>query len=143
MQLFGKLKGKPLVLVHDTLLHLHECRGAEHTHFIRLGSLESFLRKEIGIEESAALAYLSDGRRLRTDNVRDLAGAQDQVCVALPFCSSFAMPFHMPLHAHNSHVGLRPLSNSAFPTILLLLLTVAPSPYLYSTSIIWTRILMR
>ncbi|KAI0277952.1 hypothetical protein BGY98DRAFT_976913 [Russula aff. rugulosa BPL654] len=43
-----------------------------------LGSLESFLRKEIGIEESAALAYLSDGRRLRTDNVRDLAGAQDQ-----------------------------------------------------------------
>jgi autophagy-related protein 11 len=45
----------------------------------RLGSLESFLHKEIGIEESAALAYLSDGRRLRTDNVRDLAGAQDQV----------------------------------------------------------------
>ncbi|KAI0298723.1 putative peripheral membrane protein [Multifurca ochricompacta] len=44
----------------------------------RLGSLESFLCKEIGIEEGAVLAYLSDGRRLRTDNVRDLAGAQDQ-----------------------------------------------------------------
>ncbi|KAI9458624.1 putative peripheral membrane protein [Lactarius psammicola] len=44
----------------------------------RLGSLEAFLRKEIGIEEGAVLAYLSDGRRLRTDNVRDLAGAQDQ-----------------------------------------------------------------
>ncbi|KAH9998573.1 hypothetical protein BJV77DRAFT_1156392 [Russula vinacea] len=44
----------------------------------RIGSLESFLHREIGIEENAALAYLSDGRRLRTDNVRDLAGAQDQ-----------------------------------------------------------------
>lgn len=43
-----------------------------------MGSLEAFLRKEIGIEEGAVLAYLSDGRRLRTDNVRDLAGAQDQ-----------------------------------------------------------------
>ncbi|KAF8263102.1 hypothetical protein EI94DRAFT_1832475 [Lactarius quietus] len=32
------------------------------------GCLEAFLRKEIGIEEAAALAYLSDGRRLRTDN---------------------------------------------------------------------------
>ena len=29
------------------------------------------------------LAYLSDGRRLRTDNLRDLAGAQDQVCSCL------------------------------------------------------------
>ncbi|KAH9962908.1 hypothetical protein BC827DRAFT_1195700 [Russula dissimulans] len=44
----------------------------------RLGSLETFLCREIGIEENAVLAYLSDGRRLRTDNVRDLAGAQDQ-----------------------------------------------------------------
>ncbi|KAF8267645.1 autophagy-related protein 11-domain-containing protein [Lactarius quietus] len=34
----------------------------------RSGCLEAFLRKEIGIEEAAALAYLSDGRRLRTDN---------------------------------------------------------------------------
>ncbi|KAI0266091.1 putative peripheral membrane protein [Gloeopeniophorella convolvens] len=44
----------------------------------RHGSLEAFLHKEIGVEEDAILAYLSDGRRLRTDNVRDLAGAQDQ-----------------------------------------------------------------
>ncbi|KAF8267535.1 hypothetical protein EI94DRAFT_1730240 [Lactarius quietus] len=44
----------------------------------RIGSLETFLRKEIGIDEGAVLAYLSDGRRLRTDNLRDLAGAQDQ-----------------------------------------------------------------
>ncbi|KAH9061060.1 putative peripheral membrane protein [Lactarius vividus] len=48
----------------------------------RLGSLEAFLRKEIGIEEGAVLAYLSDGRRLRTDNVRDLAGAQDQMKIS-------------------------------------------------------------
>lgn len=51
----------------------------------RIGSLESFLHREIGIEENAALAYLSDGRRLRTDNVRDLAGAQDQVRLGYAF----------------------------------------------------------
>lgn len=45
----------------------------------RSGSLEAFLRKEIGIEEDAALAYLSDGRRLRTDNVSNLAEVHDQV----------------------------------------------------------------
>jgi autophagy-related protein 11 len=45
----------------------------------RSGTLEAFLRKEIGIEEAAALAYLSDGRRLRTDNVFNLAEVNDQV----------------------------------------------------------------
>ena len=45
----------------------------------RSGSLEAFLRKEIGIEEDAALAYLSDGRRLGTDNMSDLAEVHDQV----------------------------------------------------------------
>ncbi|KAI9437447.1 hypothetical protein H4582DRAFT_1954670 [Lactarius indigo] len=44
----------------------------------RSGSLEAFLRREIGIEEDAALAYLSDGRRLGTDNVSNLAEVHDQ-----------------------------------------------------------------
>jgi hypothetical protein len=48
--------------------------------FIRVGSLESFLHQETGVEQEAILAYLSDGRRLRNDNIRELAGAQDQVC---------------------------------------------------------------
>ena len=87
MQLFGKLKGK--LPRHVTPL-LSWPRAKPHP-FIRLGSLESFLHKEIGIEESAALAYLSDGRRLRTDNVRDLAGAQDQVR-ASPLPSALLSP---------------------------------------------------
>jgi len=33
------------------------------------------------VDEEAVLAYLSDGRRLRNDNIRDLAGAEDQVCI--------------------------------------------------------------
>ena len=74
MQLFGKLKGKK-----NSARHRNHHKAEQYPFSFRLGSLESFLRKEIGIEESAALAYLSDGRRLRTDNVRDLAGAQDQV----------------------------------------------------------------
>ncbi|KDQ58454.1 hypothetical protein JAAARDRAFT_176412 [Jaapia argillacea MUCL 33604] len=44
----------------------------------RTGSLERFLHQETGVEEDAVLAYLSDGRRLRNENVRELAGAQDQ-----------------------------------------------------------------
>lgn len=47
--------------------------------FNRAGSLELFLHQQTGVEEEAIIAYLSDGRRLRNDNIRDLAGAQDQV----------------------------------------------------------------
>ena len=43
------------------------------------GSLELFLHKQIDIDEDAALAYLSDGRRLTSGNVRDLGSAQDGV----------------------------------------------------------------
>jgi autophagy-related protein 11 len=40
------------------------------------------VKQESGIEQDAVLAYLSDGRRLTNGNVRDLAGAADQVRVA-------------------------------------------------------------
>ncbi|KIM47021.1 hypothetical protein M413DRAFT_267979 [Hebeloma cylindrosporum] len=43
-----------------------------------IGSLELFLHQEIGIEEDAAIAYLSDGRRLTNGNIRDLGSSQDQ-----------------------------------------------------------------
>ena len=51
----------------------------------RLGSLERFLHEVTGVEEVAVLAYLSDGRRLRDENLRELAGAVDQVwgCLCL------------------------------------------------------------
>jgi autophagy-related protein 11 len=45
------------------------------------------------------LAYLSDGRRLRTDNLRDLAGAQDQVCPCLYLPSQHAFT---SLNVHQS-----------------------------------------
>lgn len=45
----------------------------------RAGSLEEFLAHETGVEDEAILAYLSDGQRLRSDNVRELAGSKDQV----------------------------------------------------------------
>lgn len=38
-----------------------------------------------GVEETAVLAYLSDGRRLRDESIRELAGAVDQV-IALIIC---------------------------------------------------------
>ncbi|KIK99177.1 hypothetical protein PAXRUDRAFT_569510 [Paxillus rubicundulus Ve08.2h10] len=44
----------------------------------RRGSLELFIHQEIGVDQDAILAYLSDGTRLRTDNVRELVGAHDQ-----------------------------------------------------------------
>lgn len=44
----------------------------------RRGSLEAFLNQETGVDQEAILAYLSDGTRLRTDNVRELVGAHDQ-----------------------------------------------------------------
>lgn len=45
----------------------------------RTGSLELFLYQEIGVEQDAAVAYLSDGKRLTTSNIRDLGSVQDQV----------------------------------------------------------------
>lgn len=47
--------------------------------FRRLGSLELFLQQETGVDQDSVLAYLSDGRRLMSENVRELAGAHDQV----------------------------------------------------------------
>ncbi|OCH89638.1 hypothetical protein OBBRIDRAFT_794051 [Obba rivulosa] len=44
----------------------------------RLQSLDSFLVEKTGVAHNALLAYLSDGRRLTKDNVRDIAGVQDQ-----------------------------------------------------------------
>ncbi|KAH9026685.1 autophagy-related protein 11-domain-containing protein [Lactarius deliciosus] len=56
--------------VFHTNATIHDIEGST--------SLEAFLRKEIGIEEDAALAYLSDGRRLGTDNVSNLTEVHDQ-----------------------------------------------------------------
>ncbi|EMD35555.1 hypothetical protein CERSUDRAFT_116294 [Gelatoporia subvermispora B] len=44
----------------------------------RVENLEAFLEEKTGVAHDSILAYLSDGRRLTTDNVRDLAGVQDQ-----------------------------------------------------------------
>lgn len=51
---------------------------------VSLGSLETSLHTEIGIEEDAVQAYLPDGGILRTENVQDLGGVQDQVCSFTP-----------------------------------------------------------
>ena len=50
-----------------------------HVHLLRMDSLEHFLQEETGVQEDAVLAYLSDGRRLQKENIRDLAGMEDQV----------------------------------------------------------------
>ncbi|KAI0642725.1 hypothetical protein C8Q79DRAFT_916874 [Trametes meyenii] len=44
----------------------------------RLGNLEQFISEKTGVPPDAIWAYLSDGRPLRSDNVRDLAGVEDQ-----------------------------------------------------------------
>lgn len=55
------------------------------TFLSRTGSLETFLHHETGVDQEAILAYLSDGRRLMNDNIRELAGAQDQVLLRTMF----------------------------------------------------------
>ncbi|KAJ4473012.1 putative peripheral membrane protein [Lentinula aciculospora] len=44
----------------------------------RTASLETFLQQETGVEAGAVLAYLTDGRRLTSHHIRELAGSQDQ-----------------------------------------------------------------
>ncbi|KAH8103090.1 putative peripheral membrane protein [Cristinia sonorae] len=42
------------------------------------GNLGIFLQNETGVAADCVLAYLADGRRLHDENLRELAGAQDQ-----------------------------------------------------------------
>lgn len=67
---YGTSNGTQYFLVHSA--HALSPRD-------RAGTLETFLQQESGVDEDAILAYLPDGRRLRNENVRDLAGAEDQV----------------------------------------------------------------
>ena len=78
------------------------------------------MHREIGIEENAALAYLSDGRRLRTDNVRDLAGAQDQVRPLLRLFLCFSHPIRVYFHMcmYDFRVALWSFLNPAFSPFL-------------------------
>lgn len=48
----------------------------------RSEGLEKFLQEQTGVDQEAVLAYLSDGQRLGNENVRELAGAHDQVSMA-------------------------------------------------------------
>ncbi|KZV76457.1 hypothetical protein PENSPDRAFT_741294 [Peniophora sp. CONT] len=52
--------------------------NATHWDIEKSESLENFLHEHTGVDPDAVLAYLSDGRRLGNDNVRELAGAPDQ-----------------------------------------------------------------
>ena len=49
----------------------------------RDGTLQQFLENVANVHQDAVLAYLSDGRRLTNENIRDLAGAQDDVSLIL------------------------------------------------------------
>lgn len=53
---------------------------SSHSILNRLENLDNYLSERTGISPDAIFANLSDGRRLRHDNVRDLAGVEDQVC---------------------------------------------------------------
>ena len=64
--------------LNRTLFHTRRAFDTDLLSY-RRGSLELFLYQEIGIEQDAAVAYLSDGKRFTTSNIRDLGSAQDQV----------------------------------------------------------------
>lgn len=74
----------------------------------RRGSLELFLHQEIGIDQDAILAYLTDGTRLRTDNVRDLLGAHDQTIYVFN-------KHYLDIHPHDVLKELRVESPSQLP----------------------------
>ena len=57
------------------------CADVQRTH--RLDSLEYFIYEKTGVPADAVWAYLSDGRPLKNDNVRELAGLEDQVRLAV------------------------------------------------------------
>ncbi len=65
----------------------------------RVGSIELFLQQETGVPQEAVLAYLSDGRRLTNVNIRELAGAHDQVRRTAP-----SPPFFIEIRVQSIYV---------------------------------------
>lgn len=57
-----------------------------HRLLYRNGNLEVFLEEKTGVEVENILAYLADGRRLKDENIRDLAGVEDQVSTLTAVC---------------------------------------------------------
>lgn len=47
----------------------------------RLGSLNVFLSEVTGVEPDSIISFLSDGQQIRNENLAELGGKQDQVCV--------------------------------------------------------------
>ena len=45
----------------------------------RLENLDHLIYEKTGVPPEAIWAYLADGRPLRSDNIRELAGLEDQV----------------------------------------------------------------
>ncbi|KAI0828599.1 hypothetical protein BC628DRAFT_80200 [Trametes gibbosa] len=50
----------------------------------KLNDLDAFISQKTGVPQQAVWAYLADGRPLRNDNIRDLAGVEDQVGWVFP-----------------------------------------------------------
>lgn len=68
------------------------CSSANH--------LDSFLEEKIGVPQDDVLAYLSDGRRLHKDSIRDLAGVQDQARPPPSPCSrAYVRPYRPSMYS--------------------------------------------
>ncbi|PIL23373.1 hypothetical protein GSI_14684 [Ganoderma sinense ZZ0214-1] len=78
----------------------------------RLDNLESFICEKTGVPPEAVWAYLSDGRPLKGDNVRELAGLEDQTIYV--FNKTYLnADLEQVLHALHSEPQLQPTVEDA------------------------------
>ncbi|KAI0654388.1 hypothetical protein C8Q70DRAFT_925844 [Cubamyces menziesii] len=99
----------------------------------RLSDLDHYLSEKTGIPPEAIWAYLSDGRPLRNDNIRDLAGVEDQTIYI--FNKAFlSMDVEHVLHELNYEAPLLPPVEDAIASTPPFRISQLASSYLQTAS---------
>ncbi|KAJ2969743.1 hypothetical protein NUW54_g12891 [Trametes sanguinea] len=92
----------------------------------RLSDLEQFLSEKSGVPQDAIWAYLSDGRPLRSDNVRDLAGVEDQT-IYIFNKAYLSMDIDQVLHDLHYEPQLQPPVEGIYTTVRICIRDAQPS----------------
>ncbi|KAI0631177.1 hypothetical protein C8Q77DRAFT_1131798 [Trametes polyzona] len=99
----------------------------------RLEDLDHFISEKTGVPQDAIWAYLSDGRPLRSDNIRDLAGVEDQTIYVFNKLY-LSMDIEQALHDLRAEADLQPLVEDAIASTPPFRISQLASSYLQTAS---------
>ncbi|KAI0828603.1 hypothetical protein BC628DRAFT_1316368 [Trametes gibbosa] len=100
----------------------------------KLNDLDAFISQKTGVPQQAVWAYLADGRPLRNDNIRDLAGVEDQTIYV--FNKTYlSMDLEDVLHDLHYNAELQPPVEDAIASTPPFRISQLAGSYLHAASI--------